>query len=129
MLHAMFGRAMFQGAMMMGDGNDDGEVYGGEAAAAARVTPEMEAFMQGGANKPKIPHHVVLESLVRVRVQKDHPPGDPCPVCQDVPVEGQETLQLPCDHTFHSDCLKPWFAEHNSCPVCRSELPTADDLE
>ena len=38
----------------------------------------------------------------------------------------EEVLQLPCGHCFHGGCIRPWLREHNTCPVCRDELPGAD---
>lgn len=51
-----------------------------------------------------------------------------CAVCKDVFNVDEEGLKLPCGetHVFHSDCIKPWLEQHNTCPVCRYELPVDD---
>ncbi|KAG5403495.1 hypothetical protein IGI04_009614 [Brassica rapa subsp. trilocularis] len=74
-----------------------------------------------------------------------------CYICKENLVIGDKMQELPCKHTFHPPCLKPWLVinkthpcsllkvalfiaydqivwqdEHNSCPICRHELPTDD---
>ncbi|XVE70809.1 hypothetical protein DITRI_Ditri10aG0100200 [Diplodiscus trichospermus] len=49
-----------------------------------------------------------------------------CAICKENLVVGDKMQELPCKHTFHPPCLKPWLDEHNSCPVCRYELQTDD---
>lgn len=49
-----------------------------------------------------------------------------CPVCIQEFVSEDTMHVLPCYHTFHPDCCVPWLKKHNTCPVCRHELPSDD---
>ncbi|RID45290.1 hypothetical protein BRARA_I02032 [Brassica rapa] len=49
-----------------------------------------------------------------------------CCIYKENLVIGDKMQELPCKHTFRLLCLKPWLDEHNSCPICRHELPTDD---
>mmetsp|Transcript_39814 Transcript_39814/g.96060 ORF Transcript_39814/g.96060 Transcript_39814/m.96060 type:complete len:430 (-) Transcript_39814:158-1447(-) len=31
-------------------------------------------------------------------------------------------VKMPCEHRFHSKCLRPWLRERNTCPVCRCQV-------
>lgn len=65
-----------------------------------------------------------VESLATVRIED---PCLQCSVCLDDFEVGIEAKQMPCKHSFHADCLLPWLELHSSCPVCRYQLPTADE--
>ncbi|KAG2241875.1 hypothetical protein Bca4012_084653 [Brassica carinata] len=70
-----------------------------------------------------------VDGLPTVKVSKDTTLKDEmnqCAVCMDEFEDGGDVKQMPCKHVFHQDCLMPWLQLHNSCPVCRYELPTDD---
>lgn len=48
---------------------------------------------------------------------------DNCAICQDPIEEGQEVCTLNyCVHTFHQECIRPWFENHVTCPTCRHDI-------
>lgn len=60
-----------------------------------------------------------VEALATVKIQETLQ----CSVCLDNFEIGTEAKQMPCDHSFHGDCLFPWLELHSSCRVCRYQLP------
>ncbi|XP_074269552.1 E3 ubiquitin-protein ligase RING1-like [Silene latifolia] len=69
-----------------------------------------------------------VEGLPTVDVTEEMLQSDSshCAVCMDEFELGAQVKELPCNHVYHKDCIVPWLELHNSCPVCRYELPTDD---
>ncbi|KAG6478683.1 hypothetical protein ZIOFF_062127 [Zingiber officinale] len=71
-----------------------------------------------------------MESLQDVKITEGLLRSDEsqCSVCLDSFETGVIGKTMPCRHIYHKECILPWLELHNSCPVCRYELPT-DDLD
>ena len=55
---------------------------------------------------------------------------DKCAIClsrMHVRDEERSVKILPCSHTFHADCIKPWITRVATCPLCKQDLPTDDE--
>uniref|UniRef100_A0ACD5WL96 Uncharacterized protein n=1 Tax=Avena sativa TaxID=4498 RepID=A0ACD5WL96_AVESA len=67
-----------------------------------------------------------VESMPTVVVAARHVGADShdCAVCKEAFELGAGAREMPCGHMYHQDCILPWLALRNSCPVCRHELPT-----
>ncbi|KAG2670934.1 hypothetical protein I3760_14G109700 [Carya illinoinensis] len=66
----------------------------------------------------------LIDSMPSIKITQAHMRTDShCPVCKERFELGTEARQMPCNHIYHSDCIVPWLAQHNSCPVCRLEMP------
>lgn len=44
-----------------------------------------------------------------------------CIICRDRLVVGKK---LPCNHIFHTHCLRSWFQRQQTCPTCRLDVLT-----
>ncbi|KAH7649862.1 hypothetical protein FG379_001706 [Cryptosporidium bovis] len=73
-----------------------------------KLTKNMETKFQ----------EATLEEIERV---------DTCIVCRDTLYIGSK--KIPCGHVFHLDCLKSWFIQQQTCPICRSPINIQDDVQ
>ncbi|KAL0711029.1 hypothetical protein Bca4012_018007 [Brassica carinata] len=70
-----------------------------------------------------------VEALPVIEIDPTHLESDSqshCAVCKENFTLKSAAREMPCNHIYHPDCILPWLAIRNSCPVCRHELP-ADD--
>ncbi|XP_073280455.1 E3 ubiquitin-protein ligase RING1-like [Primulina huaijiensis] len=69
-----------------------------------------------------------MEGLPDIKISDEMLASDSsqCAVCKDSFELNELAKQMPCKHIYHRDCIVPWLELHNSCPVCRYELPTDD---
>ena len=87
----------------------------------------------GNAGKPPASKETVSKLPV-FKVEEKHCKKTPegtldtpnCAICCSNINLGEQAQLLPCGHMFHPECTKPWLAQHNTCPICRYELPTDD---
>ncbi|CAI9302772.1 unnamed protein product [Lactuca saligna] len=65
-----------------------------------------------------------IESMPTIEIQENHISTEShCAVCKEPFDLGTDAKEMPCKHIYHPDCILPWLALRNSCPVCRHELP------
>lgn len=50
-----------------------------------------------------------------------------CSICLEGFEDGDELINLPCMHRFHSCCLFPWVEVCGACPNCRKEIVVTSD--
>ncbi|CAN0511275.1 unnamed protein product, partial [Scytosiphon promiscuus] len=47
---------------------------------------------------------------------------DTCAICLDAYEEGESLTGLPCHHSFHTHCIRPWLSGKSGlCPLCKKE--------
>jgi hypothetical protein len=46
---------------------------------------------------------------------------DTCAICKET-LETSETRVLPCNHSYHKECIDSWLTRVPSCPYCRTTV-------
>lgn len=45
-----------------------------------------------------------------------------CVICLVDYEDGDKLLQLPCQHSFHTECITGWFELNRTCPLCKRDV-------
>jgi len=63
-----------------------------------------------------------IENNTTLRTATEHEDNN-CAICQD-PLEDRQLLCVinHCRHTFHEECIMPWFQQNVRCPTCRHDI-------
>lgn len=91
-----------------------------------RLLDQLSQIEITGLGRPENPpaSKSAVDSMPVVQIGETHVVSDAhCAVCKEAFELGSEAREMPCKHIYHSDCILPWLAMRNSCPVCRHELP------
>jgi solute carrier family 35 (adenosine 3'-phospho 5'-phosphosulfate transporter), member B3 len=58
---------------------------------------------------------------------KEQPTPAVCSVCMDTIHEADNSIRLPCFHSFHASCASDWVRINHTCPLCRFRVSSLDD--
>lgn len=45
---------------------------------------------------------------------------EPCCICRENYIDGEDVSTLNCNHDFHTACIKEWLLNKNLCPICKT---------
>jgi hypothetical protein len=72
-------------------------------------------------NRVEPPKRVILNE--RPVSAEDVQGGLECAICLSEFEAGEGgVVALKCGHVFRTECLRPWFEAHRTCPACRAEI-------
>ncbi|GER40198.1 RING/U-box superfamily protein [Striga asiatica] len=61
-----------------------------------------------------------LKQTTNVNRAEDQTETEPCSICREEYVDGEDLGTLDCGHEFHKDCIKQWLLHKNLCPICKT---------
>uniref|UniRef100_A0A914ZLD8 E3 ubiquitin-protein ligase hrd-1 n=2 Tax=Parascaris univalens TaxID=6257 RepID=A0A914ZLD8_PARUN len=64
-----------------------------------------------------------MNNLFPLATEQELTQGDnTCIICREEMTPTSGAKKLPCNHIFHSNCLRSWFQRQQSCPTCRTDI-------
>jgi E3 ubiquitin-protein ligase synoviolin len=64
-----------------------------------------------------------MNTLFPLATEGDLNSGDnTCIICREEMTVDSGAKKLPCNHIFHSNCLRSWFQRQQTCPTCRTDV-------
>ncbi|KAL1917935.1 uncharacterized protein VTP21DRAFT_3769 [Calcarisporiella thermophila] len=81
-------------------------------------------------NQPPPASEEAIRALPLVQISRDHVAKSlDCSICQEHYGIGEEGLEMPCKHIYHSECIRQWLQRNGTCPVCRFSLVEVTDTK
>jgi len=84
-------------------------------------------FLGSHGNKPSSTkaRAEMLQGAIAYEDYKGEKEGASCVICQFDLGEDDYIVEWPCKakHAYHEDCIMRWARKHNTCPMCRHEVP------
>jgi len=94
----------------------------GEAAAGAGSIASATHLAVGARESAALQVNMPVEVPVQERTT--------CSICLDAIIpKTTATVEAPCGHRFHFNCLMPWTNLHNTCPLCREQVLTGVEVD
>lgn len=99
----------------------------GDDETLRRVLAESMNTSGVSAGPPPTSQYGLQEALTDVTITQSHVAlSSSCAICAENFTLNEDAKRLPCTHMFHDLCVLQWLTKHNTCPLCRHELPTSD---
>jgi hypothetical protein len=49
-----------------------------------------------------------------------------CSICTETYKDTDIVSNLPCNHLFHTKCIKEWVCYSPTCPICKADIPVKE---
>ncbi|CAA0819596.1 RING/U-box superfamily protein [Striga hermonthica] len=79
---------------------------------------ERIGHVSTGLNEGTIMSRLKQTKYVK-RAEEDQAETEPCSICREEYINGENLGILDCGHEFHRDCIKQWLGHKNLCPICK----------
>jgi len=93
----------------------------------ATINPDnmtYEQLLELEEKMGKVSRGLPKEDIKKIPKFKHHSgkKEEPCTICFNEYVRDDKLRKLPCQHLYHSKCIKQWLLNEKTCPICKAEV-------